>query len=196
MPKYHVPIQYVARDVLHRMVGTADHQGVVAWVQEFPFRKKPFDPLKHKFLLVLDSIQDQRNLGAMLRSAYCTGVDGVIMTARNSAPLHAVAVKSSAGLSEHLEIQVVPAIAPALQELGAAGYSVYLAALGGKNALTCEYQMPLCMVIGNEAVGISKPALRLGTQVMLPQKTSDISYNASVATGILLFMISSQKKLI
>ena len=47
-PKYPVPIQYVAREVLDRMVGTADHQSVVAWTQAFPFRKTFFDPKKHK----------------------------------------------------------------------------------------------------------------------------------------------------
>lgn len=196
MPSYPVAIQYVSHDVLHRMVGTSDHQSVVAWVQDFPFRKKPFDPAKHKFLLALDSIQDQRNLGAILRSAYCTGVDGVIMTTKNSAPLGAVALKSSAGLAEHMEIQQVPSLAVALEQLEKAGYSVYLAALGGKNALSCTFDLPLCVVIGNEATGISKQVLRVGTQIMLPQKQADVSYNASVAAGVLLFMISSQKGLI
>src|SRR3989337_905600 len=50
-PKYPVPIQYVAREVLDRMVGTSDHQGVVAWTTAFPFRKVFFDSKKHKFLV-------------------------------------------------------------------------------------------------------------------------------------------------
>jgi tRNA G18 (ribose-2'-O)-methylase SpoU len=51
-------------------------------------------------------------------------------------------------------------------------------------------------VIGNEAVGISKPLRKFGTPVTLPQKTADVSYNASVAAGILLFMIGTKHKLI
>ncbi len=196
LPAYPVAIQYVERDVLSRMVSTTDHQGIVAWVQEFSFRKKPFDPKKHQFLLLLDSIQDQRNLGAILRSAYCTGVDGVIMTSKNSAPLHGVALKSSAGLAEYLEIQQVNSIVEALEQLKKAGYVIYLATLDGQNAVSMKFTLPACVVIGNEAVGISKSVFRFGTQVTLPQKTADTSYNASVAAGILLFMISSQKALI
>lgn len=196
MPTYPVAIQYVDREVLHRMAGTTDHQGVVAWVTDFVVRKKPFDPSSHPFLLFLDNIQDPRNLGAILRSAYCTGVSGVILTSRQSAPLNAVAMKSSAGLAEHLEIQQVPSAQGALQELKTAGYAIYLAALGGKNAVTASYGLPLCLVIGNEAIGIEKSLLKYGETITLPQKEADISYNASVAAGILLFTISSRNKLV
>lgn len=196
MPKYPVQIQYVSRDVLARMAGTTDHQGVVAWVQTYQFRSKPFDPKQQKFILLLDSIQDTRNLGAILRSAYCTGVDGVIITSNSSAPLNAVAFKSSAGLAEHLQIAQAPTALHAVQELKKLNYNLYLAMLNGQNAVTTEYELPACLVIGNEAVGISKSIASLGTKVMLPQKAADISYNASVAAGILLFTISSQKGLV
>lgn len=172
------------------------HQGVVGWVQSYPFRNKPFESDKQKFILLLDSIQDSRNLGAILRSAYCTGVDGVIITSKNSAPLNATAIKSSAGLAEHLEIQQQATALHAIQELKNAGYSCYLAMLDGTDATQVSYNLPGCLVIGNEAVGISKNISSLGTKITLPQKSADISYNASVAAGILLFMISSQNQLL
>jgi len=192
-PKYPVAIQYVAREVLDRMVGTTDHQGVVAWTQEFPFRKVFFDPKKHKFLVMIDGVQDPRNLGAILRSAYCTGVDGAIVIKRGGAQLTGVAIKSSAGLSEHLEIYAAQSAASAVADLKNAGYNIYLATFDGENAATCDYKKPLCMVIGGEGSGISKSILSSGTHVTLPQKDSDISYNASVAAGILLFLISLRK---
>lgn len=196
MPKYPVNIQYVKRDVLAKMAGTTDHQGIVAWVNSFPMRKKFFEPTKQKFLLLLDSIQDPRNLGAILRSAYCTGVDGVIICQKDSAPLNAVAFKSSAGLAEHLEVYQAVSSAAAVQELQKAGYNLYLAALGGKKATDIQFNGPLCVVIGNEATGIKRQLLTTGTKVMLPQRTSDISYNASVAAGILLFSVATQQKVI
>ncbi len=195
LPSYPVAMQYVSRDVLDRMAQTTDHQSVVAWVQDFPMRKKPFDSVKSPFILLLDSIQDPRNLGAILRSAYCTGVTGVMITTKRAAPLNAVALKSSAGLAEHLEIMQVSSAQQALSELDSR-YGVFLAALGGKDATTQKYPTPLCLVIGNEAIGISKSLFKYGTVVTLPQKESTISYNASVAAGILLFMISSQNKLV
>ncbi len=194
LPKYPVPTQYVTRDVLHRMAGTTDHQGVVAWVQPFGYRKKFFDPQKEPFVIMLDGIQDPRNLGAILRSAYCTGVDGVILPKKGTAPLTATAMKASAGLAEHLAIMVVPSVQSAVQELKQAGYTLYLATFDGKDATACEYKLPLCAVIGSEEVGVSSSILQSGVHVTLPQRTEDISYNASVAAGILFFTIAKQKQ--
>jgi 23S rRNA (guanosine2251-2'-O)-methyltransferase len=193
-PKYPVAIQYVARDVLDRMAGTTDHQGVVAWVHAFPFRKVFFDPKKHKFLVMIDGVQDPRNLGGILRSAYCTGVDGAIVIKRGGAQLTGVAIKSSAGLSEHLEIYAAQSASAAIAELKNACYNIYLATFDGKDATKCDYKDPLCAVIGGEGSGISKSILSSGTHVTLPQKSSDISYNASVAAGILLFLVAAQRK--
>ena len=196
LPGYPVPIQYVSREVLAKMSESTEHQGVIAWVQSFPFRKKPFDPSKQPFLVMLDSIQDTRNVGAILRSAYCTGASGVIMTTKSSAPLNAAAVKASAGLAEHLEIQLVSSTQEGLQILQKANYAIYLAMLDGADATEQSYNLPLCIVVGNEAVGISKAVAKYGTPITLPQKTADVSYNASVAAGILLFMVGTKHKLI
>lgn len=196
MPKYPLSIQYVSRDVLHRMADSTDHQGVVAWAQAFPFRTKSFSPAMHKNLILLDGIQDPRNVGAILRSVYCTGMDGVIVCKKNSAGLTATALKSSAGLAEHLEIYQAASAQSAIQELKNAGYHIYVTTFDGENAAKTVYKDPLCIVIGSEGEGVSKQLMSQGTKITLPQKTSDISYNASVATGILLFIIGHQKKLI
>jgi 23S rRNA (guanosine2251-2'-O)-methyltransferase len=193
-PKYPLPIQYVTRDILTRMAGTTDHQGVVSWVHEFPIRKKFFEPKKHPMLIMLDGLQDPRNIGAILRSAYCTGVDGVIVTEKNSAPFNATVFKSSAGLAEYLDIYIAASAESAAQDLKKAGYSLYLASFAGENAIKCAYTMPLCLVVGGEGFGISKQVYKYGTEITLPQKTSDISYNVSVAAGLLLFIVATQFK--
>jgi len=193
-PKYPVAIQYVAREVLDRMVGTTDHQSVVAWTHAFGYRKKFFEPQKQKFLVMIDGVQDPRNLGAILRSAYCTGVDGAIIIKRGGAQLTGVAIKSSAGLSEHLDIYVAQSAASAVIELKNAGYNIYLATFDGESAVSHNYTSPLCVVIGGEGSGISKSILSAGKHVTLPQKAKDISYNASVAAGILLFVVAMKQK--
>lgn len=192
LPKYPVPIQYVNREVLHRMAASTDHQGIVAWVQLFGFRKTFFNPKKQPFLVMLDSIQDLRNVGAILRSAHCTGTDGVIMCKKGGAPLNAVALKASAGLAEHQQIYIAPSIQAAVQELQKVGYKLYLATFDGENAAQHEFSMPLCLIVGSEGIGISKQILSYGTHVTLPQKNDNVSYNASVAAGILLFLIAKQ----
>lgn len=183
-------IQYVSRDILTRMAQTTDHQGVLAYVQSFTYRSKMFDPSKQKFLMMIDGVQDPRNLGAIIRSAYCTGADGVIMCKKGGAPLTAAANKASAGLAEHMEIYLAPSAAAAAAELKKAGYTLYLATLGGNDALEVPFKEPLCIVIGSEGTGVSPEILNAGERVMLPQRCADISYNASVAAGILLFLIA------
>lgn len=195
LPPY-VQVKRVTRETLNKIAETVDHQSVVGLAAPFVIRKKFFDPKTNPFIIMLDSIQDPRNLGAILRSSYCSGISGVIITSKSSSPLNAVALKSSAGLAEHLEIYQTNSAPSIISELKKAGYNIYLAALNGKDATTIEYELPLCLVIGNEATGISRNILDQGQKVTLPQVKSDISYNASVAAGILLFHIAQQKKLI
>jgi 23S rRNA (guanosine2251-2'-O)-methyltransferase len=192
LPSYPIAMQYVTRDVLHRMAGSSDHQGFIAWVQPFPFRKKPFDPVKHPFLVMLDGIQDPRNLGAIIRSAYCTGASGVIVCQKEAAPVNAVTLKASAGLAEHMEIYCVPSAASAVTLLKKDGYSLYLATFDGQSAQECEFKSPLCLVVGSEGMGISKGIMNAGTHITLAQRSTEISYNASVAAGILLFIIATK----
>lgn len=187
-----VQVQYTTRDVLERIAGTTDHQGVVAWAQPFPYRSKPFDPAKQPFLVMLDGVQDTRNLGAIIRSAYCTGADGIVLTRKAASPLTAAALKASAGLAEYMQIYQAPSPAAAVQELRSAGYVLYVTALDGKNALEVDYKKPLCIVIGNEAVGVSPQIYKESTRILLPQHRPDISYNASVAAGITLFWVSQK----
>ena len=195
LPKYIPNIQYYTRARLDQIAGTQDHMGIVALVSKFPFQTKMFDPSKKKFILFLDSIQDVRNLGAILRSAYCTGIEGVVLCKKNSAPLNAAAILSSAGLAEHLDIYVAQTSISAVEDIKRAGYNIYMAVLeNGKDATKIEYKKPACLVIGNEAVGIAKKLQSEGVLITLPQREADISYNASVASGILLFLISQKLK--
>lgn len=192
IPSY-VQISFVSRDALSNMVQSTDHQGVVAFVSPFPYAKQMFTSQKQQFILVLDGIQDVGNLGAIIRSAYCAGVDGVVLTRKGTAPLNAVAIKASAGLAEHVQIYVASTIGVAMQELQKSGYNIYLATLGkGENAASVQYQTPTAVVIGSEGDGISKSVFKMGTRILLPQRREDISYNASVAAGILLFLVGNQ----
>jgi 23S rRNA (guanosine2251-2'-O)-methyltransferase len=190
VPKYKVTVHQMGREQLERVTGTPDHQGIAALAEPFPFRKKFFEKEKSPFLLLLDGIQDVRNLGAIVRSAYCTGVDGIIVCRKNGAPLTGAAIKASAGLIERIQIYQASSVGSALFELKNAGYNVYVTALGGqKDATRMKYKKPLCVIIGSEGKGVSPESRKAGTIITLPQQADDISYNASVAAGIVLFMI-------
>lgn len=194
LPK-NVLIHYVPRESLHKLAYTQDHQSIVGFAAPFVIRKKMFEPSKQPFLLLLDGIQDIGNLGAIIRSAYCTGIDGIMIVKRGGAPINAQALKASAGLAEHVDIMLVPSAAHAALELKKAGYALYLAvAQKATDATTVDYKTPLCLVIGGEGFGISPEIRKEGTLITLPQREADISYNASVAAGILLFLIATKSK--
>jgi len=191
----HIPVSLVTRETLDNVAGTKDHQGILAFVGEFPFSQSMFTPDKQKFIVVLDEIQDVRNLGAILRSAYCTGVDGVILVKAHAASLTPAAIKSSAGLALHMPIHLAPSIKSALFDLKKAGYHIYCATLGGSESVAqFTFQEPAVLVIGNEEMGISADVAKMGTKILLPQRRPDISYNASVAAGILMYSIGLQLK--
>lgn len=187
-----VIIKYVQKQQLDHIAQTDDHQNVVALVKPLQIRSSAFDPIKHPFIVLLDGIQDTRNLGGIMRSIYCTGATGVIIPEKKSAPLSGATYKASAGLAEYVEIYKPATAYQAALELKKSGYHLYMAALGGKNALGIDYKKPVCLVIGNESTGISSEVLKLGEKVTLPQKTPHISYNASVAAGILLCSIATK----
>ncbi len=189
----HASIQFVTREILDRMTDNAQHQGIVIFTAPFIYEKNIFDAKSNPFILVLDGVQDIGNLGAIIRSAYCAGVDGIVLCSKNSAPLTPAAIKASAGLAEHAKIFIAPTINFALQELKNKGYQLYIATLGqGENAAKLSFQAPAALIIGNEESGVSKETLKSGIRVLLPQRRADISYNASVAAGILMFLISVQ----
>ena len=123
-------VHHVTKEELTRRAGSDDHQGLVGYATApLEIRKKPFSPETHPFLVMLDGIHDARNIGAIIRSAYCIGVDGIIITQKNSGPLNGAAIKASAGLAEHAVIYETPTAAMAIKELKDAGYTIYLAAI-------------------------------------------------------------------
>jgi len=147
-------------------------------------------------LLILDSIQDTHNVGAILRSADCSGVDGIIITKHNSAPINETVVKTSAGASEHVKIAQINNLAQTIDELKQNGYWIVGSYLeGGKDYTKVDYKIPVALIVGNEEKGIRKlTADKCDHLVRIPMKGKIQSLNVSVATGILLFEILRQRQ--
>jgi len=195
LPKSVPNIQYVNTNILSSMAEGGKHMGIVAWFAPFPYRSKMFDPSTHPLIVILDGVQDVQNLGAILRSAHCVGFNGVVLNTSHAAPLTGGAHKASAGLAEHMDIHLATSSRNAVIEAKKAGYNLYLAVVnGGENAINVEYTGPACLIIGSEEMGIAADLRNEGTKISLPQKTEDISFNASVAAGILMFVMQQKLK--
>lgn len=152
---------------------------------------------KLPLLLILDSIQDTHNVGAILRTAECSGVDGIIITKHNSAPINETVVKTSAGASELVKICQVNNLANAIDELKKEGFWIVGSFLGKSKPYTeIDYKMPLALIVGNEEKGIRKlTADKCDFLVHIPMKGKIQSLNVSVATGIILFEILRQRNI-
>ncbi len=176
-------------------------QGVVALkgVQKyFELDEIISESKKSKFplLLILDSIQDPHNLGAILRTAECAGVDGIIVTTNQSAPITDTVEKISAGAVSHLKICKVNNLVHAIEKLKIEGFWIagsHLTA-DSKNYTELDYKMPLALIVGNEEKGIRKlVAENCDFLIKIPMKGKIDSLNVSVSTGVLLFEINRQR---
>ncbi len=151
--------------------------------------------LGEALILILDEIQDPHNVGAILRSAECSGVNGVILTKHHSATITSTVTKTSAGATEHLKICQVNNLSQTIDELKEKGFWIVGSSLeNSKNFTEVDYKIPIALIVGNEEKGIRKlTASKCDFLVKIPMTGKIQSLNVSVATGILLFEILRQR---
>lgn len=147
-------------------------------------------------ILVLDSIQDPHNLGAILRTAECAGINGILITIHESAVINETVVKTSVGATEHLMIAKVPNLSQTVDILKENGFWIIgTSLLNSKDYGDLDYKMPLVIIMGNEEKGI-RPiiAKKCDFLVKIPLMGKLQSLNVSVASGIILYEILRQRK--
>jgi len=196
-----VPVVEVEGGSLTALAGFDGHQGVALvvaprrWASIEDALARAIERKEPPFLLALDSIEDPRNLGALLRSAEATGVHGVVLPTHRAAPLTAVAVKASAGASEHLALVPTDDLPGTLAELHARGVRLVGAdATAPLSYREADLRGPLAVVVGSEGRGFSAGTRRrLDLTVRIPMRGRVESLNASVAGSILLFEVNAQR---
>lgn len=160
-----------------------------------PINRRRNDADVFPIILILDSIQDTHNVGAIIRSAECSGVDGIIITRHNSAPINETVLKTSAGAVEHVKICPVNNLVQTIKELKENGYWIIGSSLENSKPYTeVDYKIPIALIVGNEEKGIRKlTADNCDILVRIPMKGKIQSLNVSVAAGILLFEVLRQR---
>ncbi|PDO11295.1 MAG: 23S rRNA (guanosine(2251)-2'-O)-methyltransferase RlmB [Candidatus Reconcilbacillus cellulovorans] len=197
-----IPVQIVDRRKLDDLVPDVSHQGVVA--QAASGRYWELDELlggaasdgQPPFFVLLDGIEDPRNLGAILRTAECAGVHGVIVPKRRSAGLTAAVAKTSAGAVEHVRVARVSNVVQAIRRLRERGIWVVGADLSGDRYIyDVDLTIPVAIVVGNENAGIGRLVREsCDWLVRIPLFGSVASLNASVAAGVLLYEVVRQRR--
>jgi len=192
----------VHKEELSRITGTTKHQGVAAMVS--PESYQDIDSLlavsakrrEPPFFFLLDSIEDPRNLGAILRTAEAAGAHGVILPKRRAAGLSPVVGKTSAGASAHLPIARVTNLSQTIDFLKKEGiFIVGMSADSKASYLQSDLQRPVAIVVGGEGGGIHNKILERCDQVVsLPMRGVVESLNVSVAVGIIAYELLRQRK--
>lgn len=181
---------------LSRLAGSPDHQGIVAEVDPYPYA----DPAKlldkpDALVVVLDQIQDPRNLGAVCRSAEVAGAAGVVIAERRAAGVTAVACKASAGAVEHLAIARVRNVADWLRDAKDAGAWAYGADAEAPTRYDAlDWRGRAVLVLGGEGKGIRpRVAASCDALVSIPRAGRVGSLNVSAAASVLLFEAVRQR---
>jgi len=196
----HVPLAYVSRAELDKLTGGARHQGVAlrvrgpATLDEARFRDLVAQRGAALCVLVLDGVQDPRNLGACLRSAAAAGADAVVIPRDRAAGLTPAAVKAASGAAERVPLVRVTNLARALRRLADAHVSIVgLAGEGAKSLYETRLRRPIALVVGGEEKGLRRLSReRCNELVRIPMAGGVESLNVAVAAGVALFELNRQ----
>ena len=192
---------YVPVEKLNRLTPN-NHQGAVAQISPISFYD--LDALvtavketkKHPLFLVLDQLSDVRNFGAIIRTAECTGVDGIIIQKKGSAPINGDTIKTSAGAVFNIPICKVDHIKDALYYFQASDIKIIAATEKTDNSLyITDFTKGCAIVMGSEGKGISPSVLKIvDAKAKLPMFGNIASLNVSVACGVFLYEAVRQRQ--
>ena len=200
-----VAVHRVNRETIDRIVGSLDsrgaHQGVVARYR--PSAGTPIVSLDEllrrspppNLIVVLDQVQDPRNLGACMRCAAGAGADAVVVANRRSASLTAAARKAASGAAEHLPLVSVTNIARTLERIAGTGLSVIGAAADAERSLyDADLRKPHAIVLGGEARGLRRLTREKCDRIVsIPLHGPVESLNVSAAAAVILFEAVRQR---
>ena len=174
------------------------HQGIVIEVddvrtQEFGYIRniKKNNPI----IVMLDHIEDPHNFGAIIRTSEALGVDAIIIPNDRNVPVNATVVKTSAGAIYNMPIVRVANLGATINKLKDLGYWIIGTDMNGEDYTKIDYNMPICLIIGNEGHGMSRVVHDSCDYIaMIPMIGKINSLNASVSCGIVLSRIVSSNR--
>ncbi|MBQ7386839.1 MAG: 23S rRNA (guanosine(2251)-2'-O)-methyltransferase RlmB [Clostridia bacterium] len=146
------------------------------------------------FIVILDGVEDPHNLGAVIRSAECCGVHGVIIPKRRAVGLTSTAVKASAGAAEYVRVAKVTNLAMTIDYLKEQGLWLFAADMGGESYYKTDMTCPTAVVLGSEGFGISRLVKeKCDITVSIPLYGNVNSMNVSCAAAVILAEVAKQR---
>ena len=195
-----LPIHEVDRQKLDTICCGGNHQGIVAIASERNY--STVDEIlayaeergEKPFVIILDGVEDPHNLGALIRSAECSGAHGVIIPKRRAVGLTSTAAKASAGAVEHMRVAKVTNLATTIDELKERGLWLYAADMDGKSYYDTDFSGGVGVVMGSEGFGISRLVKeKCDFVVSIPLYGNVNSLNVSCAGAIIMTEVARQR---
>ena len=176
-----------------------NHQGIIAQIS--PVKYQDLDeflekPHENSSLVILDGVEDSHNLGAIIRTCVCAGVEGIIIPSRRNVQVNAIVEKTSAGAINHIPIIKVNSLVSAVQSLKNSDWWVVATDASAKdNYYDINYNdMNFAVIMGAEHAGVSKSLLKLADfTVKIPMLKDFNSLNVSNALSAIIFETVRQK---
>jgi 23S rRNA (guanosine2251-2'-O)-methyltransferase len=195
-----VPVQTVPKEKFYSLKDK-NHQGVVAFISPISYHSLEqiiptlFEQGETPFILILDSVKDVRNLGAIARTALCAGVHALVVPLTDTAPVNEDAIKTSAGALHKLPVCREKHLKTTLEYLNQSGFTTVACTEKAKDTISqTDLTGPLAIVMGNEEVGISLDLIKKCTSLAkIPMDMGVSSLNVSVAAGIILYEAIMQR---
>jgi len=190
-----VSVRKVSRSQVEELARGGVHQGVVARVGAYPYTD--LDEVlaaPEQLIVLLDGVTDPRNLGAILRVADGAGASGVVIPKDRAAGITPIAVKASAGASEHMLVARETNLRRAIDRMKESGVWVYATEANGTSYTDLDLEGPVALVLGSEGKGIRR-LVREGCDgaVSVPMLGAVGSLNVSVAAAVLLYEARRQR---
>lgn len=197
MKEKDIPFQYVPVEKLNKMA-TGNHQGVVATIAAVRYRNfmELVETLGENALVVLlDHVTDVRNMGAIARTAECTGVSALVVPDHGSAAINEDAIKTSSGALLRLPVCREQNLKTVVNLAKQFGYQVVAATeKGAEHYRRVDFRHPTLLILGNEETGISTELLKMSDiRAKLPIVGEVASLNVSVAAGVFMYEALEQR---
>ena len=193
----HIRFDFVDKKRLDRL--SPHHQGVVAEVTDYKYYE--LDDLLNSrgrtghFIVILDGIEDPHNFGSIIRVCECAGVDGIVISKRNSATVNDTVYKTSAGAVSLVKIARVTNINDAIKTLKEKNIFVYALEAGGEDIYKTNLTGDIAFVLGSEGFGVKSLTKKLCDGVIsLPLLGRLNSLNVSCATSAVLYEAIRQRE--
>ena len=187
---------HVDKSKLDKMCGNSTNQGIAMDIEEFNYYdiKTIEEDDKSNFVVMLDSIEDPHNFGAIIRTCECAGVDYIIIPKNRSVSVNSTVYKTSSGALSNMKIVEVANLHNTIKKLKDLGFWVYGSDAKGNDYRSIDFGGKTCLIIGSEGHGLKQIVSNSCDEIIsLPMKGKINSLNASVAAGIFIYEIMKYK---